>query len=287
MFGYSRKVSFLDLYVNGIKCGNIGVLRQKLTENGLHLNMELCGTRRWAGNTCPVYITGKDGKKNLAELILKEGGTKKEWKVSLGELQSYTYHKLFLHPAENCYAVADLLAIPASEVKSLGTEEFKDDRNPEGEAEIKNLQETEDMNEALTENKTEVAKLHETLSESETEVVELHQEQECDKWELIKKKYPILYPFKGQGPYVSIKPVDLQLLKSIYQDLGNNTFLMHAFYRYRHMILGEYSMDEGTYFYVGVPGEFIKQEQTMAAMCGFEGYEHSGDLGYYLYRVEI
>ena len=135
-----------------------------------------------------------------------------------------------------------------------------------------------------------VQKIYEISDGSSEEMNELLSEcmePQPDKWEVIKKKYPILYPFKGQGPYVSIKPVDLQLLNNKYHHLSSNSYLMHGFYQYRHMILGEYSQEKGTFFYVGVPGEFVKKEQSSAAMFGFEGYEHSGDLGYYLYRVEL
>lgn len=269
MFVYGRAVSFMDLYINGIKCGNIGVLRQKLTEEGLYLCMELCAKRQWDKNSYPAYLAGNGKKKNLTDCSLKEGEKSAEWTVPLAELESHAYHKLFLHPADNCYAVADLLIYPEIKTRETKAGESADEENMEKEA--GESADEENMEE------TELKDMHEKEPE----------EQECDKWEMIKKKYPILYPFKGQGPYVSIKPVDLQLLKNTYHGLGKNTFLMHGFYRYRHMILGEYSMDEGTYFYVGVPGEFVKKEQSTAAMCGFEGYEHSGDLGYYLYRVEI
>lgn len=260
MFVYGRAVSFMDLYMNGIRCGNIGVLRQKLTEEGLYLCMELCAEKQWDKNSFSVYLAGNGKKKNLAECSLKEGEKRAEWIVPLAELESHVYHKFFLHPGDNCYAAAELLIYPEIKRNEAKTRESVDEEKIE-EAEIEDIQEEEPE--------------------------EQPEEQECDKWEMIKKKYPILYPFKGQGPYVSIKPVDLQLLKEPYRGLGSNTFLMHGFYQYRHMILGEYSMETGTYFYVGVPGEFIKKEQSTAAMCGFEGYEHSGDLGYYLYRVEI
>lgn len=265
MFAYSRKVTFIDLYVNGIKCGSVGVLKQQLTEMGLRLFIELCGMEQWEGKICPVYLMGTGGKKNLADIQLKGGKGQTGLDIPMDELIQNQYNKLFLHPAENSYAVGELICVPEEAVQN------------------KNGKDAKTQEETIYTISDE--KIQEEIKQEEIE--QFYEEQECDKWEQIKKKYPILYPFKGQGPYVSIKPVDLQLLKSSYHNLNNNTFLMHGFYRYRHMILGEYSMDKGTFFYIGVPGEFVKKEQSTAAMCGFEGYEHSGDLGYYLYRVEI
>ena len=118
--------------------------------------------------------------------------------------------------------------------------------------------------------KTIEAEVIHSINVAESDILCDCLEPQPDKWEVFKKKYPILYPFKGQGPYVSIKPVDLQLLDSAYYHLSNNSFLMHNFYKYKHLILGKYTWEKGTFFYVGVPGEFIKKEQNAAAM--FPGY---------------
>lgn len=272
MFVYKREVTFVNLYMNGIKCGNIGVLKQQLTADSLYLCLELCGMERWKTTAFPVYLTGKESKKSCGNIGSGGAGLHMEADISVEELRKNRYDRLFIHPAENCYAVAELLKPEYEEAKAemgVASDARADDTDSDEEV----IKEAEEVSEVL--------------SESEKEAVELQESVYEDKWEQIKKKYPIIYPFQGQGAYVSIMPVDLQLLKEPYQDLNNNTFLMHSFYRYRHMILGEYSSEKGIFFYVGVPGEFVKKEQSTAALCGFEGYEHSGDLGYYLYRVEL
>lgn len=258
MFCYKRRTVFIEYYINGIKSRSIGIVKQKLDENSLRLAVEVSGLEDWKHISCKVSAGDAEKQETISELQICNGKGAAVIEIPIKELQLKQYKKIFFHLGNDCYGVADLPEAPENVLS----------------------EEKENVTEGYMEAVDEEA-------QQENEVIADCLEPQPDKWEVIKKKYPILYPFRGQGPYVSIKPVDLQLLNRKYHDLSNNSYLMHAFYRYRHMILGEYTQEKGTFFYVGVPGEFIKKEQSSAAMFGFEGYEHSGDLGYYLYRVEL
>lgn len=287
MFVYNRKVSFIDYYINGIRSGNIGVVRQKVTEGILWLKVEWLRGADTGNLPRRVVIATADGKEQCHEIKQNTAGNRWVYQILLEELDPDKCKKIIFYFYDDNYGIADLCCLPKRQAMCDGNLE---DEKPEcGQTEAEEKAEADAINERIEENT-----VSEIIGEKDMQDCEESNEAlaECleaqpDKWETIKKKYPILYPFKGQGPYVSIKPVDLQLLNRKYHHLSNNSYLMHGFYRYRHMILGEYSMEKGTFFYVGVPGEFIKKEQTSAAMFGFEGYEHSGDLGYYLYRVEL
>ena len=259
MFVYERKVSFIDYYINGIRSGSIGVVRQKVAEDILWLKVEWLSGGDAGNLPWRMAITTADGKEQCHEIKQNTTGNRWIYQIPLEELNPDKSKKIIFYFNDGNYGIADLCCLP--ERKNMCGQNVEDAVNQKEHP----ASDCEEPNEALAE----------------------CLEAQPDKWETIKKKYPILYPFKGQGPYVSIKPVDLQLLSPKYHGLADNSYLMHGFYRYRHMILGEYSMEKGTFFYVGVPGEFVKKEQTSAAMFGFEGYEHSGDLGYYLYRVEL
>lgn len=291
MFFYSRKIGFVDYYINGVKSGNVGVVRQKVTSEGLHLSVELSGLEHWSNFCSQVYVGSAEGKRNVFQLDITGGNGRKEVLLPFSDIKGSG--KLIFKFGNDCYGVTELCEVPEELLmhkkiekavieKTVQKEEIKEEEtNEEEKTEEKIKEEPQEMQYIQGEINAE------TLSDEEEELLEECMEPQPDKWEMIKRKYPILYPFRGQGPYVSIKPVDLQLLQGKYHSLAENSFLMHAFYQYRNLILGEYSMDGNTYFYVGVPGEFAKKEQTAAAMFGFEGYEYSGDLGYYLYRVEL
>lgn len=286
MFCYKRKTGFIDYYINGIKSRSIGIIKQKLDEGRLEIAMEITGPAEWKNYICKVSIGDGRGEEKLAEIPICNGQGHSVITIAQEDLKTGNYKKIFFSFGNDCYGVADLLELPEADrrdevniEKIVATEDMLNIENegteeePEENLIVAGVEDKEDI--------TDYTEDHEAELRAEC------MEAQPDKWEMIKKKYPILYPFKGQGPYVSIKPVDLQLLSTKYHSLNQNSYLMHGFYQYRHMILGEYMQDKGTFFYVGVPGEFVKKEQTSAAMFGFEGYEHSGDLGYYLYRVEL
>ncbi len=106
-------------------------------------------------------------------------------------------------------------------------------------------------------------------------------------WEELTETHQLVHPFEDQGDYISINPFTLKLLAPEYRKLANNSFLLHGFYNYRHLILGYYQDEERQGYYIGVPGTFDEREQMVAEMFGFEGYEPAGGVGYYMRKVEF
>ncbi len=274
MFYYKRKISFIEYYINGIKSRCVGIVKQKVAEDVLWIWIELSGLEEWKNFNCKLSIGNAEERQQISVIQIEQGKGQKEIQIALKDIKAECSEKIFFSFGNDCYGIADLCELPKEDI---GSEQvIAEEVNGEANGETKEVWTVTD------ENKSEY-----DYENDEDEMLDDCLTLQPDKWEVIKKKYPILYPFRGQGPYVSIKPVDLQLLDEKFHKLSDNSFLMHAFYQYRHMILGEYEQDGNTHFYVGVPGEFVKKEQNSAAMFGFEGYEHSGDLGYYLYRVEL
>lgn len=108
------------------------------------------------------------------------------------------------------------------------------------------------------------------------------------KWEQLLATYENIHPYGDNRVYVKLEPKDFIVLRSNYQHLVNNSFLLHGFYNYRYLILGKEKE-----FYVGVPGVFYEREKMVALMFGFEAFEceggeaQEGKFGYYLRKVEI
>lgn len=109
-----------------------------------------------------------------------------------------------------------------------------------------------------------------------------------NKWEQILSTYEKIHPYGDERIYVKLEPKDFIVLRSNYQHLVNNSFLLHGFYNYRYLILGK-EKD----FYLGVPGVFYEREKMVALMFGFEAFEceggaaEEGKFGYYLRKVEL
>ena len=114
-----------------------------------------------------------------------------------------------------------------------------------------------------------------------------------DKWQQLCKEYQNVHPFPDRKVFLSIKPEDFIILQQGYQKLVHNSFLLHGFYNYGHMILGKLSEDEKAPIYIGVPGVYYEREKQAAQMFGFVGFEstehpvQAGSYGYYMIEVEI
>lgn len=110
----------------------------------------------------------------------------------------------------------------------------------------------------------------------------------------ILKGFPSVKPFpKSEAKnWVRIEPKDIGMLPVETWILANNSFLLHGYYNYRHLIFGILKLDKGEQFVIGVPGVLQSTEQTMAGMFGFhrflaadESENQYGSFGYWIQQV--
>lgn len=113
------------------------------------------------------------------------------------------------------------------------------------------------------------------------------------KWRQLEQIYPKTAPFQDERIYLSIGPQDFVIFPDAYYGLIKNSFLLHGYYNYGHMILTKVKSDGRERFFLGVPGNFYEQERQAAILYGFESFEckkepvQKGDYGYYMIPVEI
>lgn len=94
---------------------------------------------------------------------------------------------------------------------------------------------------------------------------------------------------------LSIKPQDIGLLPREIWVYGNNSFLLHGYYNYRHLILARLNNPQGQPRYLlGVPGHYFSNEKYMASMFGFPHFvlarkqpEDDGRFGYWYTDIRI
>lgn len=133
----------------------------------------------------------------------------------------------------------------------------------------------------------------EDAPEAMEEIRPAERELRPDKWEQLRKTYPVVHPIREEEEYLKIAPKDFVIFTEKYQELVHNSFLLHGYYNYKHLILGRRKKDGEAVYYLGVPGTFHEREKTVAVMFGFEAFDgkrepaENGDFGYYLRRVEI
>lgn len=169
----------------------------------------------------------------------------------------------------------------------------------------------------VTERPHETAEIHMPVSRNVQKIQEPSAPISEDKWQQLCALYPVCHPFGSKEDYVSITPGDFVVLRKEYQNLVSNSFLLHGFYNYHHIILGRKEDPMGEIYYLGVPGAYYEREKMVAVMFGFEGFQVSdqkrnsgvtglthtesmaaqkedtarrtpaGAFGYYMRRVEI
>lgn len=146
-----------------------------------------------------------------------------------------------------------------------------------------------------------VAQKEETLKNQpgmELQATELSAEKffEETAWERIfqklRLKRNICFPFDGEEiECVKMQLKDLQSFPQKYWYIGNNSFLLHGFFNYKHILMGEMNETGTRKYFIGVPGVFSNQERIMAVMFGFPEFRtaektayKTGKFGYW-YRI--
>lgn len=114
-----------------------------------------------------------------------------------------------------------------------------------------------------------------------------------DKWNQICAIYPHVKPFEDQREYLSIGPADFVMFTAASYRAANNSFLLHGYYNYKHLILTRVEQRGEILYYLGVPGNYYAREKQVAVIFGFESFEcaeepaQDGDFGYYLMKVQL
>ena len=144
----------------------------------------------------------------------------------------------------------------------------------------------------------EEAQSHEPAAVSEAPFLRSQRKMQAgqispNKWEQLNRIYPKIQPFGDVREYLSIAPCDFVILSEHYQEMVQNSFLLHGYYNYGHLILTKIKEGIDDNYYLGVPGVYYEREKQAALLFGFEGFEGDGDavqdgsFGYYMKRVEI
>lgn len=114
-----------------------------------------------------------------------------------------------------------------------------------------------------------------------------------EKWSQLEAIYPHRRPFDDDREYLMIRPADFVLLAEASYRRANNSFMLHGYYSYQHLLLARVERKEGAVYYLGTPGYFWEREKQAAVLFGYESFEGpgepagEGDFGYYMMRVEL
>lgn len=140
-------------------------------------------------------------------------------------------------------------------------------------------------------------KRRQTMREKWEKISESCKQDKEAKWEWepgekMLKKFPVLNPFFDQEVIASVRmePKDLGNFPMEHWYLANNSFLLHGYYYYRHLLFMKMKNREEVQYAIAVPGVNDYREKFMANMFGFEQFKgvknsNHADFGYWWKRI--
>ena len=324
---YQKEIVYMNLFENNIKVSCVGYLKQEKKQENYNIELQVKSVpNKFTGNF-PIRIQGISGWKEPGSLTINGGSGKWTGSVSeqvikaevlvtdsyriKGESRNVqtNHSEVNIEIEKNKYSRANIEIEKNKHFEA--NVEIKKNENFETNVEIKKNRHTE-ANETVKENKfsnnnTETIVNKSRHSDTEIIKADLENKEQLSavnnskrrskvetsplyesKWEQLLSAYEQIHPYGDNRTYIKLEPKDFIVLRSNYQHLVNNSFLLHGFYNYRYVILGK----EKDY-YIGVPGVFYEREKMVALMFGFEAFEceggeaEEGKFGYYLRKVEI
>lgn len=282
---YRKQISYLELQENGQRIRGAGYAKLESWEKEEILMVQLRGQELVSGNVVPLYLQRESGEELLCEMTAERGtvscekriSRKADWEPTLGIRipleRNFEIIGRFAGAAGAKKVPAPVTAIApvtVGEIEGQG----QGGNQPE---QAKRPIQTEQQE---TRSSKKIATEH-TLHMKDT------------KWEQLSSIYPHIHPFRDAREFLSVGPEDFVVLRERCYQMTHNSFLLHGYYNYRHLLLMRQEVSGEVKYYIGVPGNFYEREKQVARMFGFESFEGTrepaweGDFGYYLIAVEL
>ena len=314
---YDKKIRYFEERQNGQRVRTAGFVKLEVRGEVCNLLLQLSGFEKKGRNIGRVELLGGDKEVELCELTINQGKGVLQQRLDRDELcPGISYDgleaiRIRLEEGRELYCT-----MGENVPKEVGVENFpQEDDTREMETSKPPEQEVRDMEAAKpSEQKAAQYKEPEYIEEEEPEnITEVFKQQPArrgegkfegqagkqgvplleDKWKQLSSIYAHVNPFQDDREYLSIGPGDFVIFGEKYYRMVNNSFLLHGYYNYKHLILARLEGRGEHRYYVGVPGNFYEREKQVALMFGFESFEcqeepaRSGDYGYYMMRVEL
>lgn len=272
---YEKKIKYLDYLEYGNKIRNGGFMRTEKVEETCRIQISVKG----------LYPTDTLS----ADIILHCGARNQKVDTMMLHYGKGDYSAVWniynMAGSEMTYEEWSGVEIRVSEQRKIIN--VWENQTYENEDKVKNSEDKERVPEIVVAEKMVVVK--EEIGQSAMPFADLYE----DKWTQMQQYYKRIRPFGDKRSYLSITPRDFIVLGGKYQKLVSNSFLLHGYYNYGHVVLGRQQEGDGYQYYLGVPGIYHERERQVAKMFGFHGFEGAispsseGGFGYYMTTVEI
>lgn len=262
-----RRVAYVFSYCNGVRENSVGVLRCLVTGAGTEVTLELLGTAQKSASWKLYYFDEYGG--------LTEGSAKWVRTRAYGKSELYGRCGRLCEEA----GVSDgIVLLPCDEGEERKQPEERDisrylcgryDGAEVSEARIKELlckKEPGDPGQCIRSAKR--------LMEEITRAAEGVREDTIRPAERLLSKRPAYRPCRTEEITHSVRvtPGELKPFEEDGRDYRENSFLLHGYYEYRHLLFGRRKRGERYEYVVMVPGRYGKKESRLAEAFGFSDF---------------
>lgn len=265
MNDYKRFIAYIYEYDGKVRLGNKGFARVDVRNGRGRLFVSMNGIKKEPEPLNVFFYRWKDGimqSVKVDELVVSSGA---------GELKA-------AFPTKNIAEGLDFedvggLVLGGLEGRIYGAEWDQRDINT-ALLDFRGATAAEEL--AAAECDTEEVSVEESLSTEEGP--HLTEEGRLRDWQDIFVKEKILQPFDDDMMYdcVEVTPDFVGKIPSGEKSFYNNSFLLHGYFNYGHLLLGRLDRPgEGRRYFIGVPGTYNNRERMIAAMYGFENFRKS------------
>ena len=268
-----RKVAYLFLYKNGIKERSVGIVKRYGTADQSEVALELFENtlrkKKWE-----IYYFGKGGVLQKAACLW--GSTTERSRSEARILQCRLCAEagagegVVLLPAETEGQVPEFREYLCAryDEKEVSREELRDALRQKPQAEPGENPCVETAKRLMEEiGKAAGGELIGEENRTLPKKVRAIPASGPEKLLAIKPSYR---PCRGAGVTHSVRIVPEELRKLPEAErYGENSYLMHGYYRYRHLLLGRRTRKEREEYMILVPGTYDKKEARLAKQFGF------------------
>lgn len=285
---YRKQISYLELRENGQRIKNVGYAKLESLDKKYIFTLQSNGVQAMEGRKVQLYLQKETGEELLNEPVVTRGEiacrSEKEKEKNGDEIQG----------------VRVLIDKNTEIIGYFVKPERMQEREQKKEQEKEIIAEAEEIPETVprvqepaaapdrTENRA-IVKAEKVASPERKNVLQMKD----TKWEQLSSIYPHIHPFRDAREFLSVGPEDFVVLRERCYQMTHNSFLLHGYYNYRHLLLMRQEKSNQVRYYIGVPGNFYEREKQVARMFGFESFEGTrepaweGDFGYYMIAVEL
>lgn len=291
---YRKQISYLELRENEQRVKNVGYAKLESLDKKYILTIQINGLQDWEDRKLPLYLRKEAGEDLLCELVVNNGKIVCEREIDKTRNEGQLQEIRILIDGN----VEIIGRFAKQNAKSMSLKPVAE--RPE------EMQEKTSEKEVIAEDKVKIQEQivsESTIAEEGTikkeKKISAERKKENvlqmkdTKWEQLNSLYPHIHPFRDTREFLSVGPEDFVILRERCYQMTHNSFLLHGYYNYRHLLLMRQEKKDQIRYYIGVPGNFYEREKQVARMFGFESFEGmrepawEGDFGYYMISVEL